>query len=157
MMEDYGRNGSRWASAVTDLMAASGSVTVLDYGCGKGALASQLNGVRVSEYDPAIPGKDSDPEPADLVVCTDVLEHVEPECLPAVIAHLDTLARRALLVNVSLVTGRRRLPDGSPAHRLVRDSAWWQETLAQFGHWKQIETRADAWAGTCIRNKAPTP
>lgn len=150
-MADYGRNGSRWSLAVRELLAASGSSTVLDYGCGKGALAAALPGVPVAEYDPAVAGKDGDPEPADLVVCTDVLEHVEPDCLEPVLAHLDALARRALLVNVTLVTGRRRLPDGSPAHRLVRDAAWWQERLATFGEWQPIPTRSDAWAGTCIR------
>lgn len=150
-MPDYGRNGSRWAEQVRNLMDASESVTVLDYGCGKGALAASLPDVSVAEYDPAIQGKDAEPAAADLVVCADVLEHVEPECLPAVLDHLDRLAKKALLVNVTLVTGRRRLPDGTPAHRMVRSAEFWQDQLRRFGEWKPIATRPDAWAATCIR------
>jgi hypothetical protein len=150
-MPDYGRNGSRWADQVRALMARSDSATALDYGCGKGALAASLPGVAVAEYDPAIPGKDAEPAAADLVVCTDVLEHVEPDCLPAVLDHIDRLATKALLINVALVTGRRRLPDGTPAHRLVRDAEFWQHQLQRFGEWQPIPTRPDAWAATCIR------
>lgn len=156
-MPDYGRNGSRWAGRVLELLGRSGSVTVLDYGCGKGSLASSLPGVSVAEYDPAIPGKDADPQAADLVVCTDVLEHVEPECLQDVLDHLDRLARKALLVNVTLVTGRRRLPDGTPAHRLVRDADFWRSQLQRFGEWQPTETRPDAWAATCVRDRPSAP
>lgn len=150
-MPDYGSNGSRWAEQVRILMDRSGSVSVLDYGCGKGSLARSLPGVAVAEYDPAIPGKDAEPAAADLVVCADVLEHIEPECLSAVLDHLDQLAKKALLVNVTLVTGRRRLPDGTPAHRMVRSAEFWQDQLRRFGEWTPIPTRPDAWAATCTR------
>ncbi|MDG2242647.1 MAG: hypothetical protein P8L66_04035 [Rhodospirillaceae bacterium] len=59
--------------------------SVRDYGCGKGALrpavlAALAPDLDVTEYDQAMLGKDSEPSPAHLVVCIDVMEHIEPDC-----------------------------------------------------------------------------
>jgi hypothetical protein len=121
----YGTSGHKWANFVTSLAAMTGSVTVLDYGCGKGTLADGLTGLTVTGYDPAIPGKDAMPGPADIVVCTDVLEHVEPECVDAVIAHIRSLTRKVALLHACCVVGDRLLADGRPAHLTVKPPAWW--------------------------------
>jgi len=60
-------------------------VSHLDYSCGKETLANALPQFTVHGYDPAIPGLDIHPEPRDLFICTNVLEHVEPEFLDMVI------------------------------------------------------------------------
>src|SRR5262245_55345835 len=78
---EYGMSGQRWGRYVERLITEEKFVSVLDYGCGKGTLAKVLVGYNVAEYDPAVPGKDGRPQPAELVVCTDVLEHIEPELL----------------------------------------------------------------------------
>src|ERR1043166_2805724 len=86
---EYGTVGSKWAYLVAGIATIECYRTVLDFGSGKGALRSEIRkhgcsvlGFSTSEYDPAIPGKDIVPEhPFDLVVCTDVMEHIEPECL----------------------------------------------------------------------------
>src|SRR5438046_383660 len=70
---DYGIFRSNSEELVRALIARDGFNTVLDYGCGQGRLKASL-GDCVTEYDPCIDGKDADPKPADLVVCTDVLE-----------------------------------------------------------------------------------
>src|SRR5690606_27925151 len=94
----YGTGGHKWAPHVRRIVAATGAKSVLDYGCGKGTLRRALRGVKVHEYDPAVPGKETLPRSAGVVVCTDVMEHVEPECTEAVIAHLCGLATRAVFV-----------------------------------------------------------
>src|SRR5688572_8095812 len=76
----YGTSSGRRVNDVLTLIEREKCETVLDYGCGKGQLRQRV-GECVAEYDPAVPGKDADPEPADLVVCSDVLEHIEPENL----------------------------------------------------------------------------
>lgn len=81
--ERYGTSGAKWARKVSQLVQSTGSSSVLDYGCGKGLLAAALPELGIREYDPAIPGKDSEPESAEFVVCTDVLEHIETDCLDA--------------------------------------------------------------------------
>lgn len=83
----FGSDGYRYVDIVKKLQAATKAVSVLDYGCGKGVLATKLD-FPIWEYDPAVPGKDMAPKAADLVLCTNVLECVEPEHLDAVLGDL---------------------------------------------------------------------
>jgi hypothetical protein len=127
---DYGVAGGDHAQMVLGLVEQFGLRSVLDYGCGKGALAAALPWP-IWEYDPAIPGKDEEPRPADLVVCTDVLEHVEPDYLPAVLADLQRCATGLLYVVVHTAAANKALPDGRNAHLTQEPAAWWLERLAQ--------------------------
>lgn len=127
----YGISGSKRTEVVQKLIAAVKPGSILDYGCGKGTLAMSLDRP-IWEYDPAIPGKDTPPRPADLVICTDVLEHVEPEFIGNVL--LD-LARVTLKVGYLLIhTGpaQKTLPDGRNTHLLQKPASWWTDTLSGF-------------------------
>jgi len=129
----YGSNGHRNAKVVRDLLAMHQCATVLDYGCGKGTLAAALRtvDVEVNEYDPAIPGKDHAPFPADLVACTDVLEHIEPECLGEVLDDLRRLTRKVLFVAVHTGPAAKTLPDGRNAHLIQQPPSWWLPQLQE--------------------------
>ena len=97
---------------------------VLDYGCGRRTLEKQL-GFAIRNYDPCIPGLDEPAPPADVVVCTDVLEHIEPELLDNV---LDDLQRVTIGVGVFTVhTGAagKVLLDGRNAHLIQQPPSWW--------------------------------
>lgn len=136
--EGYGTRGNKWADAVGALVSEYQASSVLDYGCGQGTLkvaVKQLGipGLRFSEYDPGIPGKETLPTFADLVVATDVLEHVEPERLMAVLAHLKLLARKAVFVVVALVPSAKILADGRNAHLIIRPALWWRKKFAEAG------------------------
>lgn len=128
----YGGKGQRWAKTVQYLATQQfgPSLSVLDYGCGQGSLGRALaaSGIAVRDYDPAIPGKDGPPQFADIVVCTDVLEHVEPAFLHQVLAHLRQLARRAVFVSVALHPAQKMLPDGRNAHLIIHSADWWEKT-----------------------------
>lgn len=114
------------ADQVAHYATKYGCASILDYGCGKGTLAAHLRTrIDVREYDPAIPGKDSEPEPADLVVCLDVMEHIEAGCLQNVLDHLQGLANKAVMFIVSTVPAKKRLPDGCNAHLIVESADWW--------------------------------
>lgn len=133
--QGYGGKGSRWASTVASLAKATRSYSVLDYGCGRGSLRPLLSELAplldVREYDPAIPGKDGDPIFADLVVCTDVLEHVEPDKIGNVLRHLRCLARKAVFLVVCLRPANKDLPDGRNAHLLLRSAHWWDTQIQE--------------------------
>ena len=115
-------------------------VSVLDYGCGKGRLGKVLGG-QVQSYDPAVPEFASEPRPADLVVCTAVLEHIEPDCLDDVLADLSRLTLQMAYLKVDFMPSSHFLADGRNAHLIQQDLNWWLPKLT--AHWqiKAIENR----------------
>lgn len=141
----YGTGGHRWARYVNAMCRKSRFVSVLDYGAGKGSLAKALPRLDVREYDPAVPGKDHRPQSADLVICADVLEHVEIECMREVLADIVSLADKAVLLSISCRVGQKKLADGRPAHITVRSPEWWADFLIGFGRFKPIESGPDEY------------
>lgn len=127
---DYGVGGGKHADMVKRLMDAVKPPvrSVLDYGCGKGLLARSL-GFPIWEYDPGVPGKEEAPRPADLVICTDVLEHVEPEHLEAVLADLGRVTKRIAYLTIHTGPSGKTLSDGRNAHLVQQPWAWWKERL----------------------------
>jgi|GEM_PF-2194595 len=97
----YGVSGWKWAVPVAVLAGETGASTILDYGAGKGTLSKVLaDHFDVRNYDPVTfpdaPGK------ADIVVCTDVLENVEPDGLDEVLCHIGTLAQKGIFIAIAL-------------------------------------------------------
>jgi SAM-dependent methyltransferase len=133
----YGRSGAKSAVAVKEFAAATRCKSILDYGCGEGFLKAALlhNGWRgqVFEYDPAVYGRDEMPAAADLVCCTDVLEHIEPEKLSAVLEHIHLLARKHGYFVISTRPAGKTLSDGRNAHLIVQKAKWWKKQLIHSG------------------------
>lgn len=129
----WGADGAKHAADVADFAAQVGTETILDYGCGEQALAKALAPTRVQGYDPGIPGREALPKPCDLVVCTDVLEHVEPERLDAVLDHIHRLAGKAAFLVIATRRAKAILPDGRNAHLIVQPGDWWLQKIAAQG------------------------
>lgn len=134
----YGGRGSKWANGVRGLIDRFRATSVLDYGCGEGTLIKSLrpmcdSTIRIDEYDPAIPGKDTLPSFADLVVCTDVLEHIEPDRLDRVLGHLGFLARKAVFVVIATRPSSKTMADGRNAHLILEDADWWSRRVESAG------------------------
>jgi hypothetical protein len=146
---DYGMGGRRWTSRVVDILNAIGGKSVLDYGCGKGMLRAAIGGIEVFEYDPAIEGK-TEAVPADLVVCTDVLEHIEPDLLGNVLSHLASMTRKRLFFNIATRSAGKCLPDGRNAHLLVRPGFWWRAALEKHFSIESWQERAGEVTGEAI-------
>jgi len=62
----------------------------------------------------------------DAVICTDVLEHIPEEFLPAVIANIERLAPHGYLA-ISLRESAKRFP--WPLHLTVKPVEWWNEII----------------------------
>jgi len=151
----WGSTAGRWAGMVRNALSnLPHGATVLDYGCGKGELARALDDVEVREYDPAIPGKDDLPEPADLVVCVDVLEHVEPDRLYEVLAHIASLARRRALLAVATRAAVKELSDGRNAHLIVHPHTWWEDQLLEHFRLEYVHVKN---RGEFVALAAPEP
>lgn len=120
----YGSHGDDVVAKVRELARNIGANTILDYGCGKRGLERAL-GYAICNYDPAIPGCEAPPEPADLVVCTDVLEHIEPECIDDVLDDLRRVTKNIVMFTVSMIEANKHMPDGRNAHLIVQPATWW--------------------------------
>lgn len=129
----WGTGGKGWTSIVAEYADALWAETILDYGCGQGLLKQSLADRDIREYDPGIVGKDGPPQSADLIVCTDVLEHVEPEYVDATLAHMRTLARKGLFAVIALSPANLILTDGRNAHLTVQPIDWWLTKLRANG------------------------
>ena len=131
----YGVGGGRHADLVMKLAENISKkvkfVSVLDYGCGKSYLAKALP-FPIAEYDPAIPGKDQSPRPADLVCCLDVLEHIEPDHLDAVMDDLRRCAKRVALFVIHTGPSHKTLPDGRNTHLIIEGEEFWKQKVEQF-------------------------
>jgi 2-polyprenyl-3-methyl-5-hydroxy-6-metoxy-1,4-benzoquinol methylase len=142
---DYGISGSRWAPTVSSLCAFAGSRDVLDYGCGQGTLGQAL-GFPVRQYDPCIAGLDAAPQPADIVACTDVLEHIEPECLDGVLDDLKRVTKRYAFLVIATRPAEKVLPDGRNAHLIQEPWAWWHERIAARFQVREVKEREGEFA-----------
>lgn len=130
----YGAQGGQDAKIVVDNCRQNGYRTVLDYGCGKGtlkvAVETMAPELKVLEFDPAVEGKTELPtEPIDFLAALDVMEHVEPDYLDAVLDTFRDLRPKIVLLKISLTPSKRSLPDGRNAHILVRPAKWWMKRL----------------------------
>jgi 2-polyprenyl-3-methyl-5-hydroxy-6-metoxy-1,4-benzoquinol methylase len=128
---DYGVGGHRWGSTLLDLCKSMNTVDVLDYGCGKGTLQRSMPTLNVFNYDPAIPGFDEEPDAHDLVICTDVLEHVEPDCLDDVLDHIAEKTNLTAFLNIATRPAVKTLADGRNAHLIQEPFEWWFPKLAE--------------------------
>lgn len=156
---DYGIGGEKHASLVIKLKKAIEAESILDYGCGKGLLAKALP-FPIWEYDPAIPGKDAPPRPADLTVCTDVLEHIEPDYLDFTLLDLARCTLKVGFFVITVAEARKQLLDGRNTHLIVKPKEWWTNKLSQFFKvGKVIENGLEVWfiVGQNVPKHKPNP
>jgi hypothetical protein len=129
----YGISGIRYVELVREL-SNWGRRPILDYGCGKAMLSQQLGpAYRVTNYDPCIEGLDARPMPHDVVVCTDVMEHVEPEFVDDVLKDIRRLAKEFAFFSICIRPAQKILADGRNAHISLHPVAWWKERVTAAG------------------------
>ena len=147
----WGGGGGPHVPFVFDLIEAYEVETIIDYGCGRGILLESLinqrlvNPTNVCGYDPGVEGREIiDREAYDLLVSTDVLEHIEPECLSSVLEHMRSLAPMAYL-NIHTGPAKAILPDGRNAHLIQKPWDWWKSVLED--HYSSVERYASGRFG----------
>lgn len=129
----YGTASAQHAPAVAKIIDLYGVSKLLDYGAG-----SRLTLIRtISEkrlvkskfdyipYEPAIEKYADEPEPAEMVACIDVLEHIEPACLDDVLDHLKRLTLKIGYFTIHCGPAAKTLQDGRNAHLIQEPPEWW--------------------------------
>ena len=131
--ENYGTSGQNWRNAVREL-SEYGRLSILDWGAGKCTLAKSLGpAYRVTNYDPCIEGLDTPPEPHDVVVCGDVMEHVEPELVMNVLREIRKNMKVRGLFVIGMKPAKKTLADGRNAHLSLHTQEEWVEKLSAAG------------------------
>jgi hypothetical protein len=131
-MPNFGTSGQRYAMPVQQMMSRYNTAEILDYGCGKRTLEHAL-GFPITNYDPCVPGLEKSPGPHDIVVCTDVLEHIEPECLDDVLSDIRRCTKKAAFLLIATRPAQKTLSDGRNAHLIQEPYPWWKAKLEKAG------------------------
>lgn len=123
----YGVSGYKFVPHIQLCVLELRPSVVLDYGCGQTDMTEAVKpfGVQLHRYDPAIPALATLPvSKADLVVNTDVLEHIPEDGIEPYLRHIASLTTHALF-SISTTLAQEILPNGQNAHCSVKEPAEW--------------------------------
>lgn len=108
--------------------------SILDYGCGKSSLIDEISklGIDTYRYDPAIDEYSIKPnKEVDLIICTDVLQHVPIYDLDNVLKDIRSLSK-SLFMKVKCTTHPTKLPNGEYANCTVYPKEWWINKIKEY-------------------------
>ena len=130
--EPYGETSAEFVPEILRSIAKGRYKTILDYGCGRSVLAAYLYGDgsrKVLRYDPAIPEyKQMPSQSIDMVICTDVLEHIWKRDLTRIFEEIKSKAS-SVFFTVSTIPARKKLSNGLNAHVTVMPEKWWMRLI----------------------------
>lgn len=116
---------------IDQLMQEHGCRTILDYGCGKAAYWPEH--WQVTGYDPAYEPHSRKPQGRfDMVICTDVMEHIPESATAQVLAEIFGYSDRWVYLSICTRDSDKRMPDGTSVHVNVKPQSWWQEQLSRY-------------------------
>jgi len=154
---DYGVASLLYAPLVIQLADKIGAKSISDYGAGKCNLKKKINELgrfdfQYYPFDPVFP-EYGDPQEADLVCCVDVLEHIEPFYLKAVLQDLNKITVKFGLFTIHTGPAVKHLSDGRNAHLIQKPASWWLPQLCEHfeiaqlqrspgGFWVLVEPRS---------------
>lgn len=135
-----------------EMCSPSGSVIDLGSGSGKGAIALDQLGLRVTMLDLTFKGLVPEAEfrkieaslwgdwsgPYDWGYCTDVMEHIPIEYTMLVLDRIMSNCR-SVFFHICLVPDGFGKVIGQPLHLTVMPFEWWRDKLGEFG--KVVECR----------------
>jgi hypothetical protein len=122
-----------------DFVDRTKPTSILDFGCGKGRLVARLQEdfptIMIQGYDPGntIFDINLDEIRVDLLISTDVLEHVEPEHIDKTLEYLSTKSRYIYHL-IALSPAKLILPDGRNAHLIQESPDWWRQRFLDIGY-----------------------
>ena len=153
---NYGTAAAAYGETVGEMIDLMGISHLLDYGCGHNlSLKTNLkpaSAFTYQAYDPGVPEYADEPSPAEMVVCIDVLEHIEPDLLDNVLDHLEQLTEKVLFCTVHTGPAGKLLPDGRNAHLIQKPVEWWLPKFTERFKLQGLHTRGNGFELVLLAN-----
>lgn len=135
--ENFGKR-KKLPKFLNDFIIKTQSETILDFGCGVGNMIETLKesypDKTVKGFDPGNKDFEIFPDQVfDLIVSTDVLEHIEPEFLDSTLEFLSTKSRFSYHL-IALAPSSVTLPDGRNAHLILETRDWWRNKFLKLNY-----------------------
>lgn len=132
----YGGGGIGLLPVISELIEYLNAKSVLDYGCGKGGLVRALQekfpDIKVCGYDPAVEEFENLPtEKFDLVVNTDVLEHIPADELPETVERIAGFSKNVFF-HLHHAPASQILENGENAHCTIWSPQQYNELFSKF-------------------------
>lgn len=106
--------------------------TILDYGCGKANVHKKGKLGDVTLYDPYYEPYSKKPDSTyDMVICTDVLEHVPEDEILQTISSLMAYTNNILFLVISTKPAKKKFSNGENVHLTVKPETWWDSMLIE--------------------------
>lgn len=120
-----------------EYIAEKNPSSILDFGCGKGNLVNTLKEKYPNKvifgFDPANPEYDKPLHNVEMIVSTDVLEHIEPHFLADTLLEIKANSKYMFHL-ISCAPAKLILPDGRNAHLIQESPVWWKEQFTKIGY-----------------------
>ena len=121
----------KYIPIINEIIKSKQIKTILDYGCGKAQ--NHPKSWNASKYDPAVPEFSTKPDNRfDLVISTDVLEHVPEDHVDEVIKDIFNYSDQWVFLTICTREAREILPNGMNAHATVKLEEWWNDKLKDY-------------------------
>ena len=137
--------------------------SVFDYGCGKQFLKDPLEkmGVEYAGYDPAIKKYSTldFSKKYDMVICVDVMEHVEEQYHDIVLSDIAKLSKKYVLLTICPTEAKKVLSDGRNAHICQAGPSYWLPKICKYYEPVQVANIVEGLGGFYVmcRRKKQTP
>ncbi len=105
--------------------------TILDYGCGQASCHKSGKIKDAILYDPYVDKYSVKPEGTfDLVICTDVMEHVPEEGVGKVLTELMNYTNKVLYLAIATYPANKKFSNGENVHLTIKSKEWWENMLS---------------------------
>ena len=131
-------SGKKLDKALKKVLDTGKVKSLLDFGCGQGYMSDTIRkeypDIKLYSYDP-VTNPILLPDKVDMIISSDVLEHIEPELLQETLEDLFNRVTKYQYHLIACHPAKKILQDGRNAHLIVEQPKWWKKKLGQF-RWK---------------------
>ncbi len=122
---NYGNSSIKILKDILPIVKEISPNSILDYGCGQSKLVDILPAEKKYRYDPAIKKYNTlTKQPIDLIICTDVLEHILEEDIKDTLLKIKSICPKTIFC-ITIIPAVNVLPNGTNAHCTVKSIDWW--------------------------------